>query len=112
MNAGEFVRLSKENFDKRMIISSTKRADYTATSEDCLSNFKRVSFICEILGINFSHVSDSAMFFIVHKMDREMQLKKSGIKPENESRKDTLLDLANYVDLYIALVKEESSNAY
>ena len=107
MDEETYIQMTQANFEKRLEVHQKRSADYTAMSDDVLSNFKRISFICHIWGLDFRHGSDAAMFHIIHKIDREMQLKKSGKTPQSESRKDTLLDLANYVDLYTALVSEE-----
>jgi len=107
MDEQAYIRLTETNFKRRIGIHKERSADYTAGSEDVLLNFKKVAQICCILEVDFVNESDAAMFHIIHKLVREMQLKKAGCLPQSESREDTLLDLANYVDLYAALAEEE-----
>jgi len=107
MDEQAYIRLTEANFERRIQIHKQRSTDYTAGSDDVLLNFKKVAQICHILGVDFTDESDAAMFHVIHKIVREMQLKKAVAMPQSESREDTLLDLANYVDLYAALAEEE-----
>jgi len=104
MKHNTFEDVMVSNFDKRMELCLAKGHDY-ATS-DILNNFKRVAQLCKILHIDVCTPEGVAMFFILHKLDRENNLKlKKDVKCE--AREDTMeIDLPNYVDLYNAIRKE------
>ena len=84
-----------------------KTKDYA--NEDVLSNFKRMSTLISTLLRKEITPSDMAMILVCLKMDRLQNLK--GRSPENESVKDTWLDLINYLSLYFALEKESADGA-
>lgn len=75
-----------------------KSKDYA--NEDVLANFKRMSYLAGTLGI-YPHVSpaDCALFLALLKVDRWTNLRRKGASPKNESVKDTVMDLLNYVEL-------------
>jgi hypothetical protein len=99
MKAEEFTKLIDENYARRRGIMFKKGHDYSG-EEDFLSNFKDVSEICRILGIDVQKGgSQSALYFVVHKIYRICNLIKKGLSPENESVQDSFDDLKNYIDL-------------
>jgi hypothetical protein len=104
MNQQTYEDFIQGCYDKRVILCLKKGHDYA--TDDILNNFKRVAKLCSILHIDVTCPEGVAMFFIVHKLDRENNLKlKKDVKCE--SRADTMeMDLPNYVDLYNALRKE------
>ncbi len=90
----------------RMALMTGKSEDYAG--EDTLANFKRMHIISGQLGINPSRSAfDCAMFLVMLKIDRLMNLKRKGADPKNESVKDTILDLLNYIDLAFACESEK-----
>lgn len=101
--------ISYEKYLKRIEIFHKKNHDYA--DEDALSNFKRISSICEIWGIDISKPDGVADFYIIVKLDRYFNLKRRGVAPENESLEDTfIIDLPNYIDLSWAIQVEESKD--
>ena len=87
--------------DDRMKLMWSKRHDYA--DEDALANFKRMQQICHILDINPQQsAGDCARFLMMLKIDRWCNLLKRSEEPANESMRDTLLDLHNYIDLAYA----------
>ncbi len=77
---------------------NSKGHDYS--TDDTLSNFKRMAKLCEILNIDVQRSpADCARYLMILKVDRWCNLVGSGKKPKNESIKDTVIDLHNYVDL-------------
>lgn len=86
-------------------LTEKKAHDYARTS-DTLSNFKvqaamqSALFDREVVG------SDIAFQFILVKLARLANLK--GKDPQNESVRDTILDLINYVGLYHACRLDEN----
>jgi len=108
MNRIEYEDLTYESYLRRSILSKRKSQDY-ANSEDVLSNFKRLAFICSDLELDVREPEGVATFFIIHKLDRLWKLIKSGATPKNESLQDTLNDLKNYADLLEAIIHEAAA---
>lgn len=102
----EFITLVtsiKKECDKLLI---QKNKDYA--TEDFLSNFKRMFELCRGLNINTSNSpADCALFLMMLKIDRICNLKNKGVSPENESIKDTIVDLHNYIDLLYGCLSEK-----
>lgn len=101
MNQQKYEQFVVECFNKRIKLCLDKGHDYA--TDDILNNFKRVAKLCAILHIDVTTPEGVAMFFIVHKLDRENNLKlKKDVKCE--ARADTMeIDVMNYIDLYNAL---------
>jgi len=109
MNRSDFVAILSDIHESRTALLINKGADYA--TDDVLSNFKRVHAVCKELDINPSSSStDAALFLIVLKIDRWCNLRRAGAKPKNESVKDTIKDLHNYVDLAYACQVEEKND--
>ena len=86
---------------ERMRLMLSKGKDYA--DEDALSNFKRMNKLCAILGINPAQsTTDCALFLVILKLDRWQNLRRKGEVPQNESVRDTLIDLHNFLDLAFA----------
>lgn len=81
-----------------------KRADYAADA-DIFSNFRDIAFM---LGLPGFSERESALFNILQKIARLKSLRANGrmANPANESVVDTVLDLAVYSIIYLALSKE------
>jgi len=105
MKQKQYEEFIAKCFTKRVKLCLDKGHDYATI--DILNNFKRVAKLCEIMHIDVTCPEGVAMFFILHKLDRENNLKlKKDVKCE--TRADTMeMDLPNYVDLYNALRKEK-----
>lgn len=106
MLKNEFINIIesiKKDCDTLLI---QKNKDYA--TEDFLSNFKRMFELCKILNINTSNSpADCALFLTMLKIDRICNLKRKRVSPENESVKDTVVDLHNYVDLLYGCLVEK-----
>ena len=82
-----------------------KNKDYA--TEDFLSNFKRMNQLCKLLDIDVRRSpGDCARFLVMLKMDRWCNLIGKGTPPKNESIRDTVLDVLNYIDLAYACDRE------
>lgn len=82
----------------RMNLMSGKGHDYAG--EDVLSNFKRMSQMAKLLDIDVRRSSaDCGLFLTLLKVDRWCNLRQKKAAPKNESVKDTVMDLLNYVEL-------------
>ena len=90
---------------KRLELSETKSHDY-ASDEDTLINFKNVSKILEGMGFNVKP-TEVCLVLIAVKLGRIGNLLKKGT-PKNESLEDSIRDLKNYIDLFHALLYEET----
>ena len=100
----EFIKLVEGAFNKRKALFEKKVHDYA--TQDCLSNFYRMSKICDVLQPNVRTPIGTCMFYILIKLDRLNNLLHKDGKPQNESLDDTLNDMQNYIDLLRALLKE------
>ena len=108
MDKVTYEALLGELEDVRRKIWLAKSGDYA--TDDVLSNFKRMHTLCETLRVDPSKSSlDAAMFLILLKLDRVNNLK-DGRKPNNESVKDTIIDLTNYINLWYGLWEERNEN--
>lgn len=98
MKADEVMQRMGQTNIARMNLMGGKRNDYA--DEDALSNFKRMQQLCEILDIQPSkRATDCARFLMLLKIDRWCNLSRKGVNPLNESVRDSILDLHNYIDL-------------
>lgn len=81
-----------------------KRADYAADA-DIFSNFRDTA---SMLGLSGFSERESALFNILQKIARLKSLRANGRmdNPNNESVVDTVLDLAVYSVIYLALTRE------
>lgn len=100
------IRMNHINND-RMNLMRGKGQDYA--DEDALANFKRMQQLCKILHIAPQRsAGDCAMFLVMLKIDRLMNLRRQDKEPANESVRDTVLDGHNYLDLALACWEESS----
>ena len=98
MNQSEMAQMVNDVNEKRIIAFMKKSADYA--DEDALSNFKRLNAVCKALDIDVRRSpAECALFLKMLKVDRRQNLRRRGVKPTNESVKDTLMDEHNYADL-------------
>jgi len=106
MNQETFLKMAKEKFKKRIELTLRKSHDYA--TDDILSNFKRMANLAETLQIGRPcwEAWDMALLLLMLKIDRLNNLLRNEKKPENESIKDTELDMGNYSDLLSGLIYE------
>jgi F0F1-type ATP synthase beta subunit len=99
MEEVEYLKLIEDSWKRRRKIHSKKTHDYA--TQDVLSNFKRVSQIIEILGVDPRTPHGMACVYIILKMDRfcNLTFRKSKDLPSNEAVEDTIDDWKNYLDL-------------
>lgn len=101
--------MMNDDFDARMDIFNKKSHDYA--DDDCLSNFKRMGKVLDALYVNeLPPELAYCMTLVLLKIDRTVNLIKRGVKPDNESIEDTMLDMMNYIDLFKALYIERNEN--
>lgn len=105
MNRDDFNAIINGIHSFRMGLMASKGQDYA--NEDILANFKRMSILCDTIGINPARSPvDCALFLTLLKLDRWCNLRAKGATPKNESVKDTVADLHNYVDLALGCDSE------
>ena len=98
MNKSDEVTTIQDIHMGRMDLLHDKAKDYAG--EDVLANFKRISKLAGLLGLNPSKSpADYALFMALMKLDRWTNLRRTGQDPLNEPIKDTVMDLHNYIDL-------------
>jgi len=103
MKLDKALEMEKVDFEKRLTIRKMKGDDY-AKDEDCLTNFKVIAEVQKALemygyGIPIERPVGTALWHLLHKLIRLVNLINKGIDPRNESLEDTFLDMNNYVDL-------------
>ena len=79
----------------------SKSNDYADVSTDVLSNFKLAAAICQ------SSARINCLNLIATKVARLGVLLNSDTKPNNESIRDSILDLANYAALLDMIIEDE-----
>lgn len=105
MNRSSLAALVTGVHTDRCSLLINKNADYAG--EDALANFKRMSQMCKLLRIDPTKSAvDAALFLALLKFDRWTNLRAKGTEPKNESIKDTVCDLHNYIDLAFACSKD------
>ncbi len=101
MNTEKYLELVNKVEQDRFALMGGKRQDYA--TEDVLSNFKRMSEVCRLLDIDPRRSpADNARYLMMLKVDRWCNLARKGTPPVNESVRDTIHDLHNYIDLAYA----------
>ncbi len=106
MTQEDQLNFIKEINSKGMDLLKNKGYDY-AQNNDVLKNFKEMHSICTLLGVDFTKVEGTHMFYILLKVQRLCNLLFSGKTAKNESIQDTLMDLRNYVDLLNCTLEEK-----
>lgn len=106
MNSKQQETLLLELHEEEGKVLLSKGNDYASVG-DVLKNFKEVSTICDMLGIDSRNLYGTHMFYIILKIQRICNLLFSNKKPSNESVEDTLLDLRNYIFLLQCSIKEQ-----
>lgn len=115
MKTKTYEEMLIESLRRRLELMRKKRADY-ADEEDVLANFKRLGATVKTLQIHKLWETRPALayalFMVVMKIDRMVNLLRQGKAPSNESVQDSWDDAKNYLDLAEALHVEEGQNAY
>lgn len=97
-----------EKLDKKTLdIIKSKSSDY-AQNVDVLSNFKIVSQLIKLIGIDVTTPEGYCMLMLLLKVVRIWNLKSESKSPNNESLLDSYEDLINYAKL--AYLNEVESN--
>jgi len=94
----EMLDYQRHSNEKRYEIRLKKGHDYA--TDNWLSNFERVAEYMKLFKVDLTTSHGVALFHLIHKIDRLCNLVyRRGDKPENESLRDTILDMKNYMDL-------------
>ncbi len=104
MKPEAFEQIIEQGTQERLEVSRERRKGY-ANDGDCLANFKQMAALCVENGLIPADCamakpdgSGIAMFFVIHKLSRRINLMKKGLDL-HESKHDTDLDMHNYIDL-------------
>lgn len=97
----ESVEKQKKSFETAMKIRDKKGHDYAKPDADCLSNFKVMAALAEVLKKHGYRVPIEtphgvAMWHMLHKIVRLLNFFNEEIEPECEGLEDTHIDLTNY----------------
>ena len=107
MNRKTYEKLVHDFVTESLALSSKKAKDYA--TDDCLSNFKRMTTVARSYKIDFSQPHHYALFMLLMKLDRLQNLTSTGSNPENESLHDTWKDAFNYLMLALASYEEHAN---
>jgi len=104
MNIKDAIEMEEEAHKRRMNIRSKKAHDYAKEDDDCLSNFKVMAELAEVLkkygySIPIDKPYGTAFWHLLHKVVRILNLWSEGKSPLNESLQDSFDDLINYACL-------------
>jgi hypothetical protein len=109
MKTQEYEGQIIESLRRRLELMQKKRADY-AEDADVLANFKRLGATVKDLRIHELWEKEPALayalFMVVMKIDRLVNLKRQSREPTNEALEDSWDDAKNYLDLAEALHNE------
>jgi hypothetical protein len=97
MTSQEQIELLERLDAKTLDIIKLKANDYA--SEDVLSNFKIVSNVTKMIGVDVSKPEGYATLMVILKFVRIWNLKKEGKDIMNESLLDSYEDAINYLKL-------------
>jgi len=104
MQIEEALKMEEKAYKRRMAVRKCKCHDYAKEGADCLSNFKVMADLQFVLlehgyGVPLDKSFGVAVWHLLHKLVRLLNLWNEGVVPENESLVDTHDDLSNYNDL-------------
>jgi len=102
MNLNRLLTISSVNNLCARELLDRKNKDYS-DEDEVHENFKDMALLCDLLGVNVGNPSGCIMFEIVRKIRRLFKIINSGLPPENESLKDSVIDLENYITLLYTL---------
>jgi len=102
LKQNEGIKLQNEAHERKMRIRIAKAHDYA--NQDCLANFKVMAAVAGALQrhgytIDITRPWGVAMWHMLHKMVRLLQLYNSNTNPQNESAIDSHDDLEEYSEL-------------
>ena len=102
MNIEDALKRQEENSKKKLDIRKTKGHDYA--NVDCLANFKVRSDLFKVLKEynmepDMTTPQGVAMWDVIQKVLRILNLDKKTDKAKNESIEDSHIDLENYSEL-------------
>lgn len=107
MLPADFFKLVEDNDKERLALLMRKANDY-AENTDVLANFKRISLMAKILGVDITTPNGYAIFMVLMKLDRICNLIFKDKQAANESIHDSIQDLIGYANLLAALISEEN----
>lgn len=101
----DMLELKQELDEEALEIMKRKNHDYTGDNTTPFANFQA----CEDFGV--CSVGEGFMVRIMDKMKRiRTFIKKDELKVENESLKDAILDIKNYLDLFYGYIVAEEND--
>lgn len=103
MELNEFLEIALGLFEEAGILVQSKNKDYSK-QENAFRNFDRTSQIVRALGLDLGKREHIALFEIVKKVHRLVNL--GDREPQHESIKDTCLDIIVYIVLYYGMMSE------
>ena len=104
MKLEDALQLEEEHYKRRMKLRWKKGHDYAKEDGDILANFKVMADVEKALEnhgyrIPIEESYGTAIWHLLHKLVRLLNLFNNKANPQNESLIDTFLDANNYIDL-------------
>ena len=106
MNLKNLSKLVSKITQRVELLAVKKNKDYS-TDDDVHTNFKEVTFLCNLLRVDRSTPHGAIQYEIVKKIHRIFKLVNEGQTPENESLFDNAVDLNVYIALLLGLNESE-----
>jgi len=103
MERDELLKFATDLFSEAESLLKTKNEDY-AKQKDVFRNFDKVSQIAEILGLDVKKREHGALYEIVKKLCRLVNLEDK--EPWHESVAGSCVDAINYIVLYYGMRRE------
>ena len=103
MTQDELLAAIQSLVSGRLDILRRKQHDY-AQGDDAFSNFRTVAAVAGV------SVQQCFVVWLATKVVRLGQLISNGKDPQNESIRDTLIDIANYAELFYVWLGAEKNN--
>jgi hypothetical protein len=106
MNFDELLRKSKEWSDHRLKILEDRNHDYA--NGKAFANFQRLAGQCKSLKVDVTTPEGIAMFFVIHKINRVLNLLSGAGVPKGERLVDSIEDAQNYLDIARGIFEENN----
>jgi len=106
MRLRNLLKFSDQIHQEARDLMAKKNKDYS-NDDSVHDNFMVQSLLCSILGVDIGTHMGAIEFLILFKIHRLFKMAQSDGKPANESVKDTVVDLHNYIDLLLTASMED-----
>jgi len=100
MNSNDWLASLVESVHNECTALLVSKVHDYAKDDNVFQNFQHVHMLCKILDVDPRRSpSDAAMYLVLLKIDRWCNLRAKNVSPMHESKRGTVVDLHNYIDL-------------